>query len=367
MAPAAIYTTLLDEGQYLASIRTMYRLLARAGQSLERRRQRIHPEYAKPELLATRPNAVWSWDITKLKGPVRWSVYHLYVILDIFSRYVVGWVVAMREAAELAEQLIAGTIAKQDIAPPSTLTLHADRGTNLRSKPVAALRIDLDVARTHSRPHVSDDNPYSESQFRTLKYGPEFPGRFGSLEDARTRCQGFFHWYNHEHHHSGIGLMPPGTPCTTASQKRCTCSAPELCSLPITRSHCASKAAYPSRWRCRRPPGSTRPSKETTITEILSTRSLNSFNHMSQSDRRAPARKITHAADSKPPATADEKTIRVRFGEARHFDATARSSTVNANSSLPFARSIFCISDSRTLPRDCCNATISVFAISACR
>lgn len=208
MAPAAIYATLLDEGRYLASIRTMYRLLSAQGQSLERRRQRVHPVYEKPELLATRPNAVWSWDITKLKGPVRWSVYHLYVILDIFSRYVVGWMVALREAAELAEQLIADTLAKQNIAPGS-LTLHADRGTSMRSKPVAALLIDLDVARTHSRPHVSDDNPYSESQFKTLKYRPAFPARFGSLEDARAHCQRFFHWYNHEHRHSGIGLMSP--------------------------------------------------------------------------------------------------------------------------------------------------------------
>ncbi len=163
MAPASVYATLLDEGQYLASARTMYRVLADAAENGERRRQRVHPVYEKPELLATRPNEVWSWDISKLKGPIRWSTYHLYVILDIFSRYVVGWMVALRESAELAEQLIAETIAKQQIAP-GTLTLHADRGTSMRSKPVAALLIDLDVARTHSRPHVSDDNPYSESQ-----------------------------------------------------------------------------------------------------------------------------------------------------------------------------------------------------------
>ena len=208
MAPPAIYATLLDQGQYLASVRTMYRLLAAEGQSLERRCQRVHPVYAKPELLAVHPNEVWSWDISKLKGPVRWSVYHLYVILDIFSRYVVGWMVALRESAELAEQLIAETIAKQHIAP-GTLTLHADRGTSMRSKTVAQLLIDLDVARTHSRPHVSDDNPYSESQFKTLKYRPDFPERFGSLEDARAHCQRFFYWYNNVHRHSGIGLMTP--------------------------------------------------------------------------------------------------------------------------------------------------------------
>lgn len=208
MAPAAVYATLLDEGQYLASVRTMYRVLAAAGQNAERRSQRMHPVYEKPELLATRAREVWSWDITKLKGPVRWSVYHLYVIIDIFSRYVVGWMVALRESAELAEQLIADTISKQQIAP-GTLTLHADRGTSMRSKPVAALLIDLEVARTHSRPHVSDDNPYSESQFKTLKYRPEFPERFGSLEDARAHCQRFFHWYNNQHRHSGIALMTP--------------------------------------------------------------------------------------------------------------------------------------------------------------
>jgi putative transposase len=207
-APRTVYARLLDEGVYLASVRTMYRLLAAEGQSRERRNQRVHPAYAKPELLAVQPNEVWSWDITKLKGPVKWSCYHLYVILDIFSRYVVGWMIALRETAQLAEQLIAETIAKHNIAP-GTLTLHADRGTSMRSKPVAALLVDLDVAKTHSRPHVSDDNPYSEAQFKTLKYRPDFPERFGSIEDARAHCQPFFHWYNGTHCHSGIGFMTP--------------------------------------------------------------------------------------------------------------------------------------------------------------
>lgn len=207
-APATVFAILLDEGRYHGSIRTMYRVLAAQDQTGERRRQRVHPVYAKPELLATGPNQVWSWDITKLKGPVKWSCFHLYVILDIFSRYVVGWMVALRETAELAEQLIADTVAKQNVAP-GTLTLHADRGTSMRSKPVAALLIDLEVAKTHSRPHVSDDNPYSEAQFRTLKYRPDFPERFGSIEDARAHCQHFFAWYNTVHRHSGIGLMPP--------------------------------------------------------------------------------------------------------------------------------------------------------------
>ena len=164
VAPAAVFATLLDEGRYHGSIRTMYRLLAAYNQTGERRRQRTHPLYAKPELLAIRPNEVWSWDITKLKGPAKWTCFHLYVILDIYSRYVVGWLLAHRESAELAEQLIADTLEKENIAP-GTLTLHADRGTSMRSKPVAALLIDLDVAKTHSRPHVSDDNPYSEAQF----------------------------------------------------------------------------------------------------------------------------------------------------------------------------------------------------------
>jgi putative transposase len=209
-APATVFATLLDEGRYHGSIRTMYRLLSAQNQTGERRNQRVHPLYAKPELLAVRPREIWSWDITKLKGPAKWEIFHLYVVLDIFSRYVVGWMLAARESAELAEQLIAETAEKQDIAP-GTLTLHADRGTSMRSKPVAALLIDLDIAKTHSRPHVSDDNPYSEAQFKTLKYRPDFPARFGSIEDARAHCQVFFRWYNGAHRHSGIGFMTPET------------------------------------------------------------------------------------------------------------------------------------------------------------
>ena len=229
MAPAAVFATLLDEGRYHGSIRTMYRLMAAQSQTGERRRQRIHPVYAKPELLAIRPNEVWSWDITKLKGPAKWTCFHLYVILDIYSRYVVGWMLAHRESAELAEQLIADTLQKQNIAP-RTLTLHADRGTSMRSKPVAALLIDLEVAKTHSRPHVSDDNPYSEAQFKTLKYRPDFPNRFGSIQDARAHCQKFFHWYNHLHCHGAIGLMAPaavhyGTAAALTEQRAITLNA----------------------------------------------------------------------------------------------------------------------------------------------
>jgi putative transposase len=207
-APSTIYATLLDEGTYLASVRTMYRLLARDGQARERRNQLTHPVYAKPELLATGPNQVWSWDITKVKGPVKWTCYHLYVILDIFSRYVVGWMIAPRESAQLAEQLIAQTVAKQNIAP-GALTLHADRGTSMRSKTVAELLVDLEVTKSHSRPYVSDDNPFSEAHFKTLKYRPDFPQRFGCIEDARAHCQQFFPWYNDAHRHSGIGYMTP--------------------------------------------------------------------------------------------------------------------------------------------------------------
>jgi putative transposase len=186
----------------------MHRILADNSELRERRDQLRHPQYTKPELLATGPNQVWSWDITKLLGPVKWTYFHLYVILDIFSRNVVGWMVAERETAELAKRLIAATCAKQGIEP-GTLTIHADRGTSMTSKPVALMLADLGVTKTHSRPHVSDDNPYSESQFKTLKYRPEFPDRFGSAQDARAFCQVFFPWYNHEHHHSGIALLTP--------------------------------------------------------------------------------------------------------------------------------------------------------------
>ncbi len=206
-APAEVYATLLDEGRYLCSRRTMYRLLAAAHEIRERRNQLRHVA-PKPELLATRPNEVWSWDITKLLGPAKWTYYYLYVILDIFSRYVVGWMVAHQEGAALAEQLIAATCDKHEIAP-SQLTVHADRGSSMTSKSVALLLADLGVTRTHSRPHVSNDNPFSEAQFKTLKYRPDFPARFGGLEAARAFCQPFFTWYNTEHRHGGIGLLTP--------------------------------------------------------------------------------------------------------------------------------------------------------------
>ena len=207
-SPAAVYATLLDEGHYYCSIRTMHRFLKQQGESRERRDQLTHPPYQKPELLATAPNQLWSWDITKLLGPAKWTYFYLYVILDVFSRYVTGWMVAHRESAELAKRLIQESCAKQNIRP-GQLTLHADRGTSMSSKPVAFLLADLGVTKTHSRPHVSDDNPYSESQFRTLKYRPEFPDRFGCIQDSRAFSQGFFRWYNQEHRHSGLGLLTP--------------------------------------------------------------------------------------------------------------------------------------------------------------
>ena len=207
-SPAAVYATLLDEGVYHCSLRTMYRLLEQEGETRERRDQLTHPPYQKPELLATAPNQLWSWDITKLKGSAKWTYFYLYVILDVFSRYVVGWMVAPRETAELAKRLIADTCEKQDIQP-GQLTLHADRGSSMKSKPVAFLLADLAVTKSHSRPYVSDDNPYSESHFRTLKYRPDFPDRFGCIQDSRAFCQSFFAWYNDEHRHSGIELLTP--------------------------------------------------------------------------------------------------------------------------------------------------------------
>ena len=207
-APAQVHATLLDEGTYLCSPRTMYRLLDAAQEIKERRDQVRRPHYAAPELLATRPNEVWSWDITKLLGPAKWTYFYLYVILDIFSRYVVGWMLAPHESAALAERLIAETCAKHGIQP-GQLTLHADRGGAMCSKPVALLLADLGVTKTHSRPHVSNDNPFSEAQFKTLKYCPQFPERFGSIEDGRAFGRNFFRWYNHEHRHSGLGFFTP--------------------------------------------------------------------------------------------------------------------------------------------------------------
>jgi putative transposase len=208
LAPAEVYATLLDEGAYLCSERTMYRLLAGHAEVRERRDQLRHPTYAAPELLACQPNELWSWDITKLLGPTKWTYFYLYVMLDVFSRYVVGWMVAHRESATLAERFIHETCARQRIGRDQ-LTIHADRGPAMTSKPVAFLLADLGITKTHSRPHVSNDNPFSEAQFKTLKYRPAFPERFGAIQDARAHCHVFFPWYNVAHHHSSLGLLTP--------------------------------------------------------------------------------------------------------------------------------------------------------------
>lgn len=242
-SPRTVFALLLDAGRYLASVSTFYRLLRALGETRVRRGELTHPPYAKPELLAQGPRELWSWDITKLKGPAKWVCFHLYVILDVFSRYVVGWMIAPRESAELAHELIAATGKKEGIAP-GHLTLHADRGTSMRSKPVAMLLADLRVTKSHSRPHVSDDNPYSEAQFKTLKYQPDFPPRFDSLEHARAFCQGFFAWYNHAHRHSGIGYMTPAAVHTGQAPR-----------LYATRQQVLDQAfaAHPERFT-RRPP-----------------------------------------------------------------------------------------------------------------
>jgi putative transposase len=206
-APAQVWATLLDEGQYLCSESTMYRILRQHGEVRERRAQATHPAKVKPELVATAPGHVYSWDITKLQGPGRGEYFHLYVMLDIFSRYVVGWTVATGESAELAKAFIADITTTHG----TPAAIHADRGTSMTSKPVAQLLLDLGVTRSHSRPRVSNDNPYSEAQFKTLKYCPAFPGRFGSLADARAFCQTFFNHYNHTHRHKAIGLHTPAS------------------------------------------------------------------------------------------------------------------------------------------------------------
>jgi len=207
-APAEVYASLLDENRYLCSIRTMYRVLDEAREVRERRDQLRHPRYQKPELLATAPNQVWSWDITKLLGPAKWTYFYLYVVLDVYSRYAVGWLLASCESAELAKRLLRESCAKQNV-DPGQLTIHSDRGPSMRSQSVAQLLATLGVTKSHSRPHVSNDNPFSESQFKTLKYRPEFPARFASHEHGLDFCRTFFPWYNDEHHHWGLGLLTP--------------------------------------------------------------------------------------------------------------------------------------------------------------
>ena len=243
LSPAQVFHILLDEGIYLASVSSYYRLLRANGEVRERRRQATHPPRVRPELVARTPLVVWSWDITKLKGPRKGEYFDLYVVLDIFSRYVVAWCVAPSESGELAKEVIADAVAQQRV-PPGQLTVHADRGSSMTSNPVVELLAFLGIGRTHSRPHVSNDNPYSEAQFKTLKYCPAFPERFGCIEDARAFCETFFAYYNHEHRHSGVGYHTPasvhyGTATEMRAQRQVTLD--------------AAYATNPARFRHRRP------------------------------------------------------------------------------------------------------------------
>lgn len=217
-AVPSVYITLLDEGTYLCSPRTMYRILERQDQVRQRRHDREHPVYQKPELLATGPNQVWSWDITKIKGPKPWIFYNLYVVIDVFSRYVVAWSISEYESGEQARALIEAACSRQGIGPDH-LTVHSDRGKAMRSKTLADLLGELGVQRSFTRPHVSNDNPYSESQFKTLKYHPSYPERFGSIEDAGSYLRAFLKWYNTEHRHSGIAMMTPEVVHTGRSEQ----------------------------------------------------------------------------------------------------------------------------------------------------
>lgn len=237
---AQAWATLLDEGTYLCSMSTMHRILRENGMAGERRRQATHPSRKRPELVATGPGQVWSWDITKLKGPVRGVYYDLYVVLDIYSRFVVAWTVAAREDAEIAVAMLEQAMGTHGVPA----AVHADRGTSMTSKPVAQLLVDLGVDRSHSRPHVSNDNPYSEAAFKTMKYAPVFPENFGCLADARAFSEQFFGYYNHEHRHSGIGLHTPasvhfGTARQVRAQRQQTLD--------------AAYAAHPERFGHRRP------------------------------------------------------------------------------------------------------------------
>lgn len=254
LAPPEVYATLLDEKKYLCSTRTMYRILSGEGEVQDRRNLLIHPQYTKPELLATRPNQVWSWDITKLLGPAKWTYYYLYVLLDIFSRYVVGWMLAYQESRALAKRLIEETCMKEGILPEQ-LTLHADRGSVMTSITVAQMLATLGVTKTHSRPHVSNDNPFSESQFKTLKYRPEFPQRFASIEHGLAISRTFFPWYNYEHHHSGLAYL---TPAVVHHGRVDEVLAVRQAALD------AAYAAHPERF-VRRPPRVPRPPEEVWI------------------------------------------------------------------------------------------------------
>ena len=249
LAPAEVFGTLMDEDTYLCSERTMYRILAQHSESRARRDQLVHPRRKPPELLATEPNQLWSWDITKLLGPAKWTYFYLYLIIDVFSRYIVGWMIAPRESATLAQKLIQTTCDRQNVLP-GQLTIHADNGSSMTSKPVAFLLADLGVTKTHSRPYVSNDNPFSESHFKTLKYRPDYPDRFGSIEDARAFQTDFVSWYNTEHHHSGLALLTPHDVHHGLSEARLAARA-----LTLDAAHRAHPERFPGgRPRPARPP-----------------------------------------------------------------------------------------------------------------
>ena len=307
-SPAQVWATLLDEGRYLCSERTMYRLLAaQHGGVRERRDQLTHPAYARPELLAERPNELWSWDITKLLGPAKWSYFYLYVILDVFSRYAVGWTVQYRETAQLAKALIEQATEQQQVEP-GTLTVHADRGTPMRGKPVAFLLADLGITKTHSRPYTSTDNPYSEAHFKTLKYRPGFPDRFDTIEQARELCRGFFHWYNHAHRHSGIGLMTPAAVHHGQAQQL-HAGAPPSSTPPTRATPNGSSAGRPRRPNCQPPPGSTNPKRGGRSLKTNAKR-LTGLDRLRQpSSHRSPkSEPSTIASKIRPPAMAARTT-----------------------------------------------------------
>ncbi len=247
-SPRQVYATLLDEGRYVCHWRTMYRILGGHDEVRERRNQLRHPRYKKPELLARGPNELWSWDITKLRGPQKWTYYYLYVIMDVYSRYVVGWMIAPREQATLAKELIETTCERQGIAR-DRLIIHSDRGPSMISKTVAQLLADLGVEKSHSRPYVPNDNPYSEAQFKTMKYRPDYPDRFGSIEDARQWARGFFGWYNGEHYHSALGLLTPEM-VHYGEAERVRTQRQRVLEEAYTR-HSGLLAAIPRRRRCR--------------------------------------------------------------------------------------------------------------------
>ena len=304
LAPAQVYAQLLDEQRYLCSERTMYRVLEENHEVRERRDQLRHPPYAAPELLATAPNQVWSWDITKLLGPAKWTYFYLYVILDLFSRYVVGWMVAHEERAALAKTLIEQSCRRQGITPGG-LTLHADRGPSMTSKPVALLLSDLGVTKTHSRPYVSNDNPFSEAQFKTMKYRPEFPDRFGSIQDSRSFGHVFFPWYNTAHRHSGIGMLTPHEVYYGLAEKRVEARARVLA---------AAYAVHPERFVGGRPRPPALPS-EVWINKpkaaLVEPNCVSEPEVVTNFASRAPQ---SHAADSTHTQVSPRIGVRERFG-----------------------------------------------------